>query len=296
MTVQSLGYLVLNTAHCQQWCAFGAEVLGMDVIEIDGGAFGLRMDEHMWRIALHPSTSDDVTAIGWQVADAAALEKAADTVAACGITAHHHEADALCASRSVDALIAFEDPSSQAVELFHTRHCNRSPRRNTHNHGFITGELGLGHIFIVAKKYEETCQLYERLGFRLSDHMADHKVHFYRCNPREHSLALADASGELGLMPGFDHFMVEVDDMDSVGLARDRCRTMDVPVEYDLGRHTNDQMFSFYPQTPSGFAAEIGWGGLQVYEATWKVTEMVQDSVWGHQKLQIDLAVKPDGN
>ena len=92
------------------------------------------------------------------------------------------------------------------------------------------------------------------------------------------------------MSPGFGHFMVEVDDMDTVGRARDRCAELSVPVEYELGRHTNDQMFSFYPRTPSGFAAEIGWGGLRVDEATWQVTEMLQDSVWGHHKLSTDAS------
>ena len=296
MTVQSLGYLVFSTAHCKQWRAFGEDILGMDVTEIGGDAFGLRMDEHVWRIAIHPAASEDVTAIGWQVADAAALAVAADAVSACGLTAHHHEGDELCASRAVDALVAFEDPSGQAVELFHTRRRDHSPRHNAHDHGFVTGELGLGHIFVIAKNYLQTCQLYERLGFRLSDHMADHKVHFYRCNPREHSLALADVTANLGATPGFDHLMVEVDDMDSVGRARDRCATMGVAVEYELGRHTNDQVFSFYPSTPSGFAVELGWGGLRVDETTWKVTEMFQGSVWGHQKVPAASTVKSNGN
>ena len=30
-----------------------------------------------------------------------------------------------------------------------------------------------------------------------------------------------------------------------------------------LGRHTNDQMISFYLTTPSGFHIEYGYGGLQ---------------------------------
>ncbi|MBS37201.1 MAG: hypothetical protein CMO26_14910 [Thiotrichales bacterium] len=290
MTVQSLGYLVLDTAHCEQWSAFGEDILGMDVNTIDRGGVGLRMDEHVWRIALQPSTRDDVAVIGWQVADDAALAIAADTLAACGIKAERHEADEHCALRAVATLLAFEDPSGQAVEVFHTRTCNHAPRRDAREHGFVTGELGLGHVFNIVNNFQATCDLYERLGFRLSDHMAERKIRFYRCNPRQHSLALADASANLGMSPGFGHFMVEVDDMDTVGRARDRCAELSVPVEYELGRHTNDQMFSFYPRTPSGFAAEIGWGGLRVDEATWQVTEMLQDSVWGHHKLSTDAS------
>ena len=290
MTVQSLGYLVLDIAQHEQWRAFGENILGMDVTNIDRDCVGLRMDEHVWRIALRPSIRDEVAVIGWQVADAAALATTADTLTACGIKAQLHEDDGLCALRGVDMLLAFEDPSGQTVEVFHTRQCDHLPRCNAHEHGFITGELGLGHIFSVVNNFQATCELYQRLNFRLSDHMADDKIRFYRCNPRQHSLALADASANLGMSPGFDHFMVEVDDMDAVGRARDRCAELRVPVEYELGRHTNDQMFSFYPRTPSGFSAEIGWGGLRVDEATWQVTEISQGSVWGHHKLSTDAS------
>ncbi len=284
MTIRSLGYLVFNTAHCEQWRQFGTDILGMEAVELQGDCVGLRLDEHAWRVALHPSLNEEVAAIGWQVADAAALDQAADVVAEFGISLEFHHDDKLCASRAVKALISFQDPSGQHVELFHTRDHGGTATLCGHGCGFITGELGAGHVFIVVENYQETCRLYERLGFRLSTHQAAHAIHFYHCNPREHSLALADATASIGLGKGFNHFMVELDDMDGVGLARDKCRSDNVPIEYELGRHTNDQMFSFYPRTPSGFAVEIGWGGLQIDEVTWEVSEIVTDSVWGHHK------------
>ena len=33
------------------------------------------------------------------------------------------------------------------------------------------------------------------------------------------------------------------------------------PVVISPGKHANDQMFSFYCVSPSGFQIEIGWGG-----------------------------------
>jgi catechol 2,3-dioxygenase-like lactoylglutathione lyase family enzyme len=88
---------------------------------------------------------------------------------------------------------------------------------------------------------------------------------FLHANPRHHSIALVAAP----FPKRINHFMVEVNSIDDVGLAYDRCHDSAVPIARTLGRHPNDRMFSFYAQTPSGFDVEFGWGGRQV--ATWLV-------------------------
>ena len=50
----------------------------------------------------------------------------------------------------------------------------------------------------------------------------------------------------------------------------------------DLGRHCNDQVISFYVVTPSGWAIEIGWGGLHIDDDIWHVTHHTETSIWGH--------------
>ena len=50
-----------------------------------------------------------------------------------------------------------------------------------------------------------------------------------------------------------------------------------------LGRHVNDQMISFYVQTPSGFRLEYGAGGLLIDPDTHVATRYTDDKVWGHQ-------------
>src|SRR5579875_3311786 len=71
---------------------------------------------------------------------------------------------------------------------------------------------------------------------------------FMSPNTREHSLALLatpDAS-RVG------HVLLEVDDLDAVGRAMDRCLDGLAPMTVSIGRHWNDQMVSFYLRTPSG--------------------------------------------
>jgi hypothetical protein len=82
------------------------------------------------------------------------------------------------------------------------------------------------------------------------------------------------------------HFMVQASDMNDVGLAYDRCLNAGVPIMMGPGHHPNDQMFSFYCVTPSGFGLEFGWGGIVIDDANWEVRTYSQPSDWGHRPPQ----------
>ena len=71
--------------------------------------------------------------------------------------------------------------------------------------------------------------------------------------------------------------------LDDVGFALDRCQAAQVPIVWSLGKHTNDQMVSFYVKSPSGFAIEYGCGGIVVDDATWRVGYYDRPSIWGHK-------------
>ena len=57
------------------------------------------------------------------------------------------------------------------------------------------------------------------------------------------------------------HIMFQVDHLDDVLLAHGLVCKSQYPITVPLGRHANDQTFSFYFRGPSGFQVEIGWGG-----------------------------------
>jgi 3,4-dihydroxy-9,10-secoandrosta-1,3,5(10)-triene-9,17-dione 4,5-dioxygenase len=50
-----------------------------------------------------------------------------------------------------------------------------------------------------------------------------------------------------------------------------------------LGRHTNDNMLSFYMATPTGFAMEFGTDGLQMDWEGFTPTVTSLPSLWGHK-------------
>jgi hypothetical protein len=97
---------------------------------------------------------------------------------------------------------------------------------------------------------------------------------FMHCNERDHTLAFGFPPGNKRL----NHVMIEVENLDDVGFAHELVRRKKIPVHITLGRHSNDQMYSFYFRTPSGWMVEYGWGGRP---ATYQSEYYVQD-LYGH--------------
>ena len=80
---------------------------------------------------------------------------------------------------------------------------------------------------------------------------------FLGVNARHHSLAICPAPH--GDPPGLVHLMVEVDSLDAVGPRSTRSTRRGFSISSTLGRHTNDQMVSFYVRAPGGWDLEYGW-------------------------------------
>nr|MDT0523735.1 VOC family protein [Streptomyces sp. DSM 41633] len=150
--------------------------------------------------------------------------------------------------------------------------------------GFVTGDLGLGHVVYMCKDYPASVDFYARvLGFKLTDYIvwdgAD--ATFLHCNPRHHSVALMNEC--FGFRGGdFHHLMIETATLDDVGRAYDRVCAAGIDLKMTLGRHTNDGVTSFYLATPSGFGIEIGWGG-DIIGDDWVVKTYDAPARWGHE-------------
>jgi 3,4-dihydroxy-9,10-secoandrosta-1,3,5(10)-triene-9,17-dione 4,5-dioxygenase len=54
-------------------------------------------------------------------------------------------------------------------------------------------------------------------------------------------------------------------------------------VSSKLGRHSNDEMVSFYVLSPGGFDVEYGWGATEPDWNTHVPTVSLVPDLWGHQ-------------
>jgi 3,4-dihydroxy-9,10-secoandrosta-1,3,5(10)-triene-9,17-dione 4,5-dioxygenase len=117
------------------------------------------------------------------------------------------------------------------------------------------------------------------------------RISFMGCNARHHSIGLMEAPANV-----FNHFMVELEEMDMVGRAYDLVHDYDIPIAMTLGRHWNDQVTSFYAVSPSGFNVEYGWGGRLIDRAT-HTTEKGSGEIsfWGHRPVSPELRKALEG-
>ncbi|MGA9276189.1 VOC family protein [Ilumatobacter sp.] len=278
MDIRGLGYIGITADDIEDWRSYG-ELLGAMVSD-DEPELRLRFDERPYRVLVSEGPGGLAFA-GWEVPDADALDSAVTQLSAAGFTIDRGSADE-CDRRHVRGLARTTDPGGFTLELFHGPILDHqlfvSP---TGVSGFTTGAHGMGHIVLGTPELEASVDFYTNvLGFRVSDFWrpGDDDVVFLRCNRRHHSLALVPAS-EAALY----HFMVEARTLDDVGYTLDRHIDAGTPISMSLGKHTNDQMVSFYSRSPSGFDVEFGCGGLLVDDATWTVAQITQPSFWGHR-------------
>ncbi|MFL1463779.1 VOC family protein [Roseococcus sp. DSY-14] len=275
--IQALGYMVIGSDHGAGWGDFATRLLGMQRVDQGGGLQHFRMDDRAQRLIVAPG--DAPATIGWEVADAAALDALAARLEARSTRVRR----ANPRERAVTDLIAFEDPQGTRLEAFHG--AERAPAPFVPGRpitGFRTGPLGMGHAVLHVADAKALLPFYtEVLGFRVTDWgETPYPLYFFHMNPRHHSFAMV-GSGRAGL----HHFMVELGALDDVGQGLDIARTEQGRLAYGLGRHTNDHMTSFYAQTPDDFFVEYGWGARTVDPATWVPHETFDGpSLWGHER------------
>jgi extradiol dioxygenase len=277
--IQSLAYVGFTSPAAAEWRTFGPEILGAQLADAPEGTVALRVDEKAPRITIQEGDHDDVAHVGWDCADAAGLADVVARVRAAGIDVADEPEVAV--ARHVAALSSFTDPFGFRHELTHGLAEVGPFVPGRPMSGFLTGDQGLGHLVFILPDLDEGMRFYtETLGFLVSDHIEmGLSLRFLHCNPRHHTLALSAAPGLVGI----HHLMLEVNDVDDVGIAHDLVNERGIPLAMGLGRHTNDHMTSFYVRTPSGFEIEYGAGGRWIDDATWEVETYDAMSIWGHK-------------
>jgi catechol 2,3-dioxygenase-like lactoylglutathione lyase family enzyme len=120
------------------------------------------------------------------------------------------------------------------------------------------------------------------LGFRLSDYIVrPFNAYFFHANPRHHSIAFIETGRN-----ATHHLMVELFSLDDVGQCYDLALGEEGRIGTTLGRHINDEVTSFYSNSPSGFMVEYGWGGRVIDVDSWQPEEVAWGpSMWGHDRL-----------
>jgi 2,3-dihydroxybiphenyl 1,2-dioxygenase len=285
MTLKSLGYIGVQSSRTNDWAEFATGILGMQKVDAARSVSAFRMDDRKQRLIVSNEDQEGLAFMGWEVASADDLEQLAHRLENAGVEVSL-EATALADQRHVARLISFKDPEGNRIEVF----CNPEIATDPFEpgrpiSGFRTGALGMGHAVLHVRDTDLLLPFYrDLLGFKVSDYgTKPYNLYFFHLNGRHHTFAMV-GSGQQGM----HHFMVELCMLDDVGQGYDLVRQKEGLLAYTLGRHTNDQMTSFYANSPSGFFVEYGWGGLVIDPNTWAPHETFDGpSLWGHDRLYL---------
>lgn len=282
MTIQALAYIGVRAKDIEDWASYGTRQVGLQLVDRSSRSLALRMDDRKQRIAVEEDGGEGIGFFGWEVADAAALDRFAARLDGRGIRVERG-GRALAGQRAVEDLVVLSDPLGNRVEICHGPQVSGDafvPGR-THS-GFRTGALGLGHVVLGVARIGDVARFYQDdLGFGLSDYYdSPLTARFLHVNPRHHSLAFVQGGGD-----AVHHLMLEHFSLDDVGQGYDLAQIEEGRLAVTLGRHCGDYMTSYYTRTPSGFMIEHGWGGRLIDPATWQAAERLEGpSLWGHER------------
>jgi 2,3-dihydroxybiphenyl 1,2-dioxygenase len=282
--VTEMGYMGIGAKNLDEWKNFAANMVGMEVAgDGERDRCYLRMDYWHHRLIVHEDTSDDLLYLGLRVAGGEEFAEMQNQLSAAGIkfrVGSNEEA----AERHVLEVLKLADPDGTPIEIFHGPHVEFSkpfhPGRRMHGR-FKTGTGGMGHCILRQKDPNAAYRFYTQLGMRGG---IEYKVQmgkrigeimFMHCNDRDHTVAF----GIGGFDRRINHLMIEVDNLDDVGMTHDLIRKNKIPVTIALGKHSNDHMYSFYFRNPSGWIWEYGFGARA---ATYQ-SEYYSEDFYGHQ-------------
>lgn len=290
--VTELGYMGIGVKSLAAWKSYAVDILGLEVVDAGASRAWLRMDYWHHRFFLDEDGSDDLSVLGFRVAGEEELRAIQQQLKDGGVAFRVGTA-ADADDRHVLGLIKLEDPTGVPIEIFHGPHIEYDkpfhPGRRMHGK-FKTGDGGLGHCILRHEGLETAYKFYRLLGMRGG---IEYKIPmpggtfdlmFLHCNERDHTVAFGPPSQKR-----INHVMLEVENFDDVGLAREIVTKHKIPETIAPGRHANDHMYSFYFANPSGFMCEIGWGARP---ATHQSEYYARDT-YGHE-MQAPGAMGPE--
>jgi 2,3-dihydroxybiphenyl 1,2-dioxygenase len=288
-----LAYLGIEVPEPRALDGFLGEVIGLVPGDpAPDGARTWRNDGKAQRVIVRAGEANDAVFVGFEAVDEAAFGAVADRLRRAGYELADGTDEDLDARR-VERLVRTVAPFGVQVEVVLGLADADEPFSSPLVPGrFHTEGVGFGHVVFATTAFDQTHEfLVDVLGFGQSDWLEmeimegiELEVHFYHCNERHHSVAVAKAPFELP--QALHHVMFETVERDDVGAAFDRAWASELAIPNGLGRHDNDEMFSFYVASPAGFQVEVGHGARVVTDDWDDNRRYDRISAWGHQPLR----------
>ena len=281
--VNRLSYMLFEVAHLDKWRKFLTTLYGLELRPVpESPEHEALVDDAGSRLLFREGPADDLVAVGWLADD---LDGMHERLAACGAQVSWMDPEYV-ARRGAGRVLRTEDPKGLAVDILDRTASSSAFEPAGHGHRYVTGDLGIGHLTFGSRDLVEFERfLTDGLGLKVTDYNKvdlaaglSVRVGFYRANRRHHTVAC----GTIETPNRLQHFFLEVPDRATVDAAFDRVTRAGIPVAHRIGQHPNDELYTFYVVSPSGFQAELGAGGLLMDDDR-PVGYWEGMSNWGHE-------------
>src|SRR6266849_6693222 len=85
MHPQALGYVGIRAKNTEDWAGYGANLLGLELVDKSRASLAFRMDDRKQRVLIDADGGEGIKFFGWEVADGAALDALAANLDTKGI-------------------------------------------------------------------------------------------------------------------------------------------------------------------------------------------------------------------
>ena len=282
--VNRLAYMLFEVANLDKWRKFLTTLYGLELRPVpQSPEHEAVVDDAGSRLLFRAGPAEDLVGVGWLADD---LDGMHERLSAFGAQVSWMDPEYV-ASRGAGRVLQTQDPSGLAVDILDRTASSNAFEPADHGHRYVAGDLGVGHLLFGSWDLMTFERFHtEGLGLLITDYNNvdlapgfSLRIGFYRANRRHHTVACATLE-----TPGhrLQHFFLEVPDRATVDAAFDRVTRAGIPVAHRIGQHPNDELYTFYVVSPSGFQAELGAEGL-LMEDDRPVGYWVGASNWGHE-------------
>ena len=248
ISLRDIRYVRLGTNDLDDAVRYATRILGLELVRRDASGAYLRADGRDHTLVYTSGNPRDHVA-GFELATAAEVETAAAELERAGY-AVRSGTKSQCEQRCVDVLIAFKDPSGNAIELV-ARPAHSGQRYFPSRDAGITGFSHIG-LHSISPRSDEAFWT-TLCNARVSDWIGEAPL--LRIDPVHHKIALFPSK-----RTGVQHINHQVESIDDIMRSYYFLREQNVRICFGPGRHPTSGAMFLYFEGPDGMIYEYSSG------------------------------------
>ncbi|MEH7083602.1 VOC family protein [Neobacillus drentensis] len=269
---KKIGYVALNVSDIHKSTKFYKETVGLQHVGTnENGLSFFRCSNDHHNVILYPSMEPGIKRVGFQLENDQQLELAYNEFVKHGLNPREVSSTETAELKQGRSFRIVEPNTGLELEFYSKMMHMIKDFVPTH-----TKIQRLGHVVLNCVDVESTLNFFvEKLNFIVSDHLGENA--WMRCFPNKfhHSFALIKSTENK-----LHHVNFMVQDIDDIGISRNRILNGDVPIAFGPGRHEPSESIFFYFLDPDGMTLEYSFGMEEFPEENARDARLLEPGPW----------------